>query len=321
MEKTATSCSDPVLPLYENPPLPTPVPGGKESKPNTIDTTSETDKPNKGKPKDTQESNSLSKVNPKGSDNTGFMSPPIEKKEDSEQNHERKEKNDNQMNTEPGAVGNCDGLPNRCTVQKMIACIQSFESGSKEVLLIVQNDGENTLKVNLTVSTSFKNPVKEVEIPKHQTKGINISLTIVERSRIVLNSSNGDCVLHVGSPVSEGNFSLWFPSYSELMTPLYGAYFLFLTALIVGGLWACCKFRKRRQQGGVSYQELEMGFPESASAVNMETAEGWDQGWDDDWDEENAVKSPGGRHAGNISGNGLTSRSLNRDGWENDWDE
>lgn len=62
-----------------------------------------------------------------------------------------------------------------------------------------------------------------------------------------------------------------------------------------------------------------MALPESSSAVNLETAEGWDQGWDDDWDEENAVKSPGGRHIGNISANGLTARS-NKDGWENDWD-
>ncbi|KAA8517639.1 hypothetical protein F0562_015119 [Nyssa sinensis] len=64
-------------------------------------------------------------------------------------------------------------------------------------------------------------------------------------------------------------------------------------------------FRKRGRQVGVPYQELEMGLPESASAVNVDTAEGWDQGWDED----NAVKLPGGRHVGNISANGLTSGS------------
>lgn len=64
-----------------------------------------------------------------------------------------------------------------------------------------------------------------------------------------------------------------------------------------------------------------MGLPESVSAMNVETAEGWDEGWDDDWDENNAVKSPGASRIGSISANGLTSRSPNRDGWEHDWNE
>jgi hypothetical protein len=64
-----------------------------------------------------------------------------------------------------------------------------------------------------------------------------------------------------------------------------------------------------------------MGLPESASADNLEAAEGWDEGWDDDWDEDKAVKSPGGRHIGSISSSGLTARSANRDGWDNSWDD
>lgn len=61
-----------------------------------------------------------------------------------------------------------------------------------------------------------------------------------------------------------------------------------------------------------------MGLPESSLSNTVETAEGWDEGWDDDWDEENAVKS---QHTGNISANGLTSRTPNKAEWENDWDE
>lgn len=63
-----------------------------------------------------------------------------------------------------------------------------------------------------------------------------------------------------------------------------------------------------------------MGMQESVATVNVDTADGWDQGWDDDWDEEKAVKSAV-PHAGNVSANGLTSRSSNREGWENDWDD
>lgn len=121
--------------------------------------------------------------------------------------------------------------------------------------------------------------------------------------------------------MSQGNFVLHLPSYDQLITPINGAYFLILTVIMFGGAWACCMFRKRRQQGGIPYQELEMGVPVSGLANNVETAEGWDQGWDDDWDEENAVKSPAARRAGSISANGLTSRSPNKEGWENDWDD
>lgn len=128
-------------------------------------------------------------------------------------------------------------------------------------------------------------------------------------------------MLHTDHPESEENFFIYLPSYDKLLTPINGAYFLILSALIFGVTWACCKCRKRRWNDGVPYQELEMGLPESVSAMNMETAEGWDEGWDDDWDENNAVKSPGASRIGSISANGLTSRSPNRDGWEHDWNE
>ena len=141
-------------------------------------------------------------------------------------------------------------------------------------------------------------------------------------ANIVLSSGPNKCVLHLTSAVSEANYYLHFPSYDKLVTPVNGAYLLIFTVLIFGGMWTCIKFsRRRRQGGGIPYQELEMGLPESVSAADVETAEGWDQGWDDDWDEDNAVKSPGGRHVGSISANGLTSRSPNKDGWEDNWDD
>lgn len=139
-------------------------------------------------------------------------------------------------------------------------------------------------------------------------------------NKIVLKAGNGECVLQMGS---EGNFFLRFPSYEKVVTPINGAYFLIVTVLIFGGTWACCLVRKRKQRsgGGVPYQELEMALPESASATDVVTAEGWDQGWDDDWDGDNAVKSPGGHLVGSISANGLTARSSNKDGWEHNWDD
>jgi hypothetical protein len=146
----------------------------------------------------------------------------------------------------------------------------------------------------------------------------NISLSNDQSSKIILNAGNGKCVLHWDPPVKESFVRL--PTYDKLVTPVNGAYFLILTVLVFGGTWACCKFRKKRHHDGVPYQELEMGLPESVTATNVETAQGWDQGWDEDWDEDNAVKSPG-RLVGSISANGLTSRSSNREGWEDDWND
>lgn len=111
-----------------------------------------------------------------------------------------------------------------------------------------------------------------------------------------------------------------FPSYDKILTPINGAYFLIFTVLVFGGICACCMFRKKHRDE-IPYQELEMALPESASATNIESAEGWDQVWDDDWDDNVAVKSPSVRHAGSISANGLTARSLNKDGWEDNWDD
>lgn len=145
---------------------------------------------------------------------------------------------------------------------------------------------------------------------------MNIS---IGSSKLILNVGNKDCVLE-NPHIYEGNFFRWLP-HSELVTPIYGVYFFFLTALVVGGMWACCMFRKRRHKEGVPYQELEMGLPESSPAVNVETVEGWDEGWDDDWDEDKAVKSPVGRYVGHITSNGLTSRSSNKEGWGDDWDD
>lgn len=127
-------------------------------------------------------------------------------------------------------------------------------------------------------------------------------------------------MLHMGTLVPKWDSFVRLPSYDQILTPVNGAYFLILTVLLFGGTWACCKCRKKRHDE-VPYQELEMAMPESVSATNMESAEGWDQGWDDDWDDNVAVKSPATHHAGSISANGLTARSSNKDGWEINWDD
>ncbi|KAE8099015.1 hypothetical protein FH972_017032 [Carpinus fangiana] len=223
--------------------------------------------------------------------------------------------NNSEHSGDPKTVSteNCDGALDSCVKGTMTACIKGVQSaGSKKLVILVENVGEITLKANLTIESQSGNP--QLKVPKNLTEKISISLSNDQSSIIILNAGNSECVLHWD--LKESFVRL--PTYDKLVTPVNGAYFLILTVLVFGGTWACCKFRKKRHHDGVPYQELEMGLPESVTATNVETAQGWDQGWDEDWDEDNAVKSPG-RLVGSISANGLTSRSSNREGWEDDW--
>ncbi|GLT68270.1 hypothetical protein SLA2020_405180 [Shorea laevis] len=247
------------------------------------------------------------------------------KKSDSEdknelQDKETKEGEGKKNDTQPNSGETCED-EQRCKDENfLVACIKHFDIGSKELAVIVQNEGEETLEVNLIGSTSMENHFK---LPKHGTHRITISLASIQSDKLVVSAGHGNCSLHTDSSVSRANFFFLLPSYDNLVSPINGAYFLIATVVIFVATWACCKVRNSRRQrlDGIPYQELEMGRPESMSATVVETAEGWDEGWDDDWDEEHAMKSPAARHLGNISANGLTARSSNKDGWENDWDD
>lgn len=264
--------------------------------------------------------NSSSNVDTKVLNNSSSSSSPAISETGSRKPSDTKKENGTEPIPQSSNRETCDGVPDdkKCRDQKkLVACIQSNLIESRNLGVLVLNEGEDTLEVNVTGG----NFLKGLKILKLQTKRITIPLTLLTSetsTKLILDAGNGECVLYTSPLVTGQNLFLHLPSFDQLATPVNGAYFLILAVLIFGGSWACCKFR-RRQVGGIPYQELEMALPESSSAVNLETAEGWDQGWDDDWDEENAVKSPGGRHIGNISANGLTARS-NKDGWENDWD-
>lgn len=221
----------------------------------------------------------------------------------------------------------CIGEARKCADNgKLVACLQDPGSGSKEFFLLVKNEGDVNLTVNIRAPASLIVDTKELLLTKHQDEKVNISANAWGSFNIVLNAGNGDCILKWGQrvPISATDFFHGLPSFATYMTPIYGVYFLSLTVLIVGGTWACCKFGKRgrRVDGGVPYQELEMGLPQSSSAVIAETADGWDQGWDDDeWEVKSTTRTSEIRHVGNVSANGLTSRSPNRDGWDDGWDD
>ncbi|KAL5058334.1 hypothetical protein RYX36_029938 [Vicia faba] len=209
----------------------------------------------------------------------------------------------------------CEGL-NTCTDDGvMAACISNKDS--KNLVVLLRNKGDGSIKVKLR--SDYESNLGDVEVDKNKTEKVTIKRIHSENTQLTLDAGKGDCVLHTATPIPESYF-LHFPSYDKILTPINGAYFLIFAVLVFGGICACCMFRKKHRDE-IPYQELEMALPESAAATNMESAEGWDQVWDDDWDDNVAVKSPSVRHAGSISANGLTARSLNKDGWEDNWDD
>lgn len=217
----------------------------------------------------------------------------------------------------------CEGSISSCRMQEMLACIKSLrDGGSEEMFLVTKNEGENTMKVNVKLPNSLKNIWPDFEVLKHTSKRINISSSLVKNNKLIVSSGSGArCELAFVQSVSVDKIIQQLSFYSKQVNPIYAIYASFVVTLLLGATWACCRLRKRNQQDGVQYQELEMGIPESASAADVNGSEGWDHDWDDDWDEEIAVKSPSGNQVRSVSADGLTSRSPKRDGWELDWED
>ncbi|CAN7118504.1 unnamed protein product [Brassica rapa subsp. narinosa] len=218
-------------------------------------------------------------------------------------------------------VETCAGKSKICrTENSLVACTLSIEKDSSKWSILVQNEGEESLKAKIVLPVSSS---PDLTLPKHQSQRVNISIS-VDTNKIILDAGKGECVLHMYPP-QENTLSIHLPSYEKLVTPINGAYFLIVSVVIFGGAWGFCLCRKNRRadDNGVPYRELELsgGGTGLESVHDVETAD-WDEGWDDDWDENNAVKSPGGAaNSARISANGLTARASNRDGWDNDWDD
>ncbi|KAL3615798.1 hypothetical protein CASFOL_040092 [Castilleja foliolosa] len=222
-------------------------------------------------------------------------------------------KTDNATAPNSGNNDICKGSQTSCRDQEMIACIEASK-GSKQMFLLVQNEGETTLKVNVKLPNYLTNDLPAFEVSKHETRRVDISLIAGKSNELIVDSENANCTLELAHrTVSVDNLVKQLSFYSKQVTPIYAAYASIIIALIFLLTCACCKLWKRNPENGIPYQELEMGLPESVNAVNSDATEGWDNDWDDDdWDEDNVVKSPV---------DGLTSRSSKKDGWEDDWDD
>ncbi|KAL3511330.1 hypothetical protein ACH5RR_030731 [Cinchona calisaya] len=134
--------------------------------------------------------------------------------------------------------------------------------------LLVHNYGESTLKLNVTL-LPVHSTYNDDDLLGHQVKKINLSSITSGSSSIEVNAGNWTCTIERGVRVLPG-----FPSYIPYVKPINGAYLLLATGLLIGVIWACCKFgRDGRHLNGVPYQELEMGQQKTDSSINMETVE------------------------------------------------
>ncbi|URE08216.1 hypothetical protein MUK42_04654 [Musa troglodytarum] len=215
----------------------------------------------------------------------------------------------------------CGPQSTRCINDKLVACLQRSEHDSNNLSLLVQNIGDDDFSVKIWGTPALHIDHDIGPLSRNSSKKINIPVNYWNATEIVLNAGKGDCVLHIATPVSDWNLFQQFPVYATHLTPIYGTYFLLVIVVLVGGTWVCCRFRKRgkRDDSGIPYQQLEMGAqPQSSSAADSTTVDGWDE-WDDDWDEE-AVTRPQ-KHTTGVSSNGLTSRTPKKDGWDADWDD
>ncbi|KAL1816273.1 uncharacterized protein LOC108221043 [Daucus carota subsp. sativus] len=217
--------------------------------------------------------------------------------------------------TEPVVAKTCDKLSKKCHINMVTACL-----GVEGSLLLVLNEDDLSLKVHVTVSPAIT--YKDIEIPRHQAKKINISDSLRGSSSIVLHAGNENCTIRLGAVVPHDTINPQFPTPGTYITPINGAYIIFASALIIGGTWICFKSWKGRHTrvDGIPYQEVEMGQSDLVSSVNVETDDAWDQSWDDDWDEEKGVKSTYGNFGKSSARNGNITRSVSG-GWQNDWDD
>lgn len=141
-----------------------------------------------------------------------------------------------------------------------------------------------------------------------------------------MNAGKGDCIIEVGIEPSLSDWMQQFPVYAKQLSPIYGVYFVFFVLLIAAGVWGCCRLRREKRAGdGVPYQQLEMGAQRHSNSEIIEesTIDGWEQDWDNDWDDEEASARPSATSPnGNISSNGLSSRSANKkNDWDIEWDD
>lgn len=143
-------------------------------------------------------------------------------------------------------------------------------------------------------------------------------------SIIVLKAGNGNCSLDFKDLITHSSRKE--PDNSSNATYLYlwthrpAIGILLVASLMILVLaWMYIRFMKRRvSSSGFKYQKLDdVHLPVlSSEKPELHINDGWDDTWDDNWDDEEAPHTPSMPVTPSLSGKGLASRRLNKEGWK-----
>ncbi|XP_030951892.1 uncharacterized protein LOC115975303 isoform X1 [Quercus lobata] len=221
----------------------------------------------------------------------------------------------------------CDSS-NMCKVEKkFVACLRVPGDESPDLLLLIQNKGENSLSVTISAPDSVRLAEKEVQIQEKEVKE-HIKVTVLNvdggtDSLITLTAGNDKCSLDFRDLIAHSSQKEFDNTPKSLfissLTKRPAVALIFLgPLLILVSAWICISFRRRRLSGsGSKYEKLDMELPVSSVAKSeLDTNDGWDENWGDSWDDEEAPKTPSMPVTPNLSSKGLASRRLNKDGWK-----
>ncbi|XP_078436014.1 uncharacterized protein LOC144706822 [Wolffia australiana] len=227
-----------------------------------------------------------------------------------------KRNNTESMNTSspPENSSECaSSSPFPCSIAGLVACLRKESQGW---YLVLQNKG--IVPLNLTVKAPPSVISEQViRVTKQSTSKIKVNMGSDDNVSIDLKAGDQTCTVSVAPPPSTPKRVDVFSYDVGHVTPLHGVYMASFSIILIGGVWACCKLKKRRGGGAEAvYQQLEMGSQlPPATSINDHRVDGWDEHWSEGWDEEEAQpRAPEGRTAA------AARSSTDKNDWE-DWDD
>ncbi|KAM5572182.1 hypothetical protein ABKV19_012312 [Rosa sericea] len=220
------------------------------------------------------------------------------------------------------------GSANMCTVEenKLVACLRvPGDDDSPHLSLLIQNKGKDPLVVTISAPDFVRLDKSEVQLKEKDNAKVDVSVgSGGATSIIVLKAGNGNCSLDFKDLITHSSRKE--PDNSSSTTYLYlwthkPAIGILLVAslmiLVLAGMYI--RFMKRQvSSSGFKYQKLDdVRLPVlSSEKPELHINDGWDDTWDDNWDDEEAPHTPSMPVTPSLSGKGLASRRLNKEGWK-----
>lgn len=229
---------------------------------------------------------------------------------------------------EEGARREECGLSNMCTVEenKLVACLRvPGDDNSPHLSLLIQNKGKDPVVVTISAPDFVRLDKTKVQLKEKADAKVDVSVGRGgTTSIIVLKAGNGNCSLDFKDLITHSSRKE--PDNSSNTTYLYlwthrpAIGILLVASLMILVLaWMYIRFMKRRvSSSGFKYQKLDDVHLPVLSSEKPESHinDGWDDTWDDNWDDEEAPHTPSMPVTPSLSGKGLASRRLNKEGWK-----